>query len=654
MYTDNNPLTYFLTKSKLSAVEQRWAAALAPFDFHIKYRPGSCNGNADGLSRQLHDGVVSESAPILASATDATVLPASVRLAAVERTDEMPDVAPATLPGISREDLIMLQANDADIGRLRHFRHIGRRPTIKEKEDESSSALRLINQWSRIVEEDGVLYRHVADTRLGKVRQLLLPDCLRDQVMTELHNRAGHQGAERTEQLIRGRCFWDTMHDDILTWLQKCNRCALAKIQSHKLRTPLGRLMATQPLEVVAMDFTMLEPSSDGRENVLVITDVFSKFTIAIPTRNQRAETIANVLVNEWFRRYGVPERLHSDNGRNFESAIIQELTKIYGIKKSHTTPYHPAGNGQCERFNMTLHDLLRTLSAEKKRRWVEHIQHVVDAYNLTPHSSTGYAPYLMFGRQGRQPIDLLLGTGHQDLQTDWVTEHQRRLQEAYALARCQMEKEAEQRKACFDRTARDLPLLEGDRVYRRKRGILGRNKIQDAWDDTEYKVICRQGTNDVYTIIPVDGSGERRTVHRSSLRPCVTGNDVPTVPAPPRRRRLPSIPPQRHELPDSSDDEQLPWRCNMAPSTNRDPADSSKGDAQLSHPTDVDLLAPASLDDPADGSEDEAPLHLFRDGGTVESDLTTETEEPTTRPTRRTAGQHRNPFNEPRSVCHN
>ena len=221
----------------------------------------------------------------------------------------------------------------------------------------------------------------------------------------------------------------------------------------------------------------------------------------------------------------------------------------------------------------------------------MEHIQHVVDAYNLTPHSSTGYAPYyLMFGRQRRQPIDLLLGTGHQDLQTDWATEHQRRLQEAYALARGQMEKEADQRKACFDRTARDLPLL-----YRRKRGILGRNKIQDAWDDTEYKVICRQGTNDVYTIVPVDGSGERRTVHRSSLRPCVTGNDVPTVPAPPRRRRrrrLPSIPPQRHELPDSSDDEQLPWRCKTAPSTNRDPADSSRGDAQLPHPTDVDLSA--------------------------------------------------------------
>ena len=87
-----------------------------------------------------------------------------------------------------------------------------------------------------------------------------------------------------------------------------------------------------------------------------------------------------------------VPQRLHSDNGRNVESAIIHELAKIYEMKRSHTTPYDPAGYGQC--FNRTLHDLLRTLGSRKKRRLVDHIQEVVQAYNLTPHSSTGYSPF--------------------------------------------------------------------------------------------------------------------------------------------------------------------------------------------------------------------------------------------------------------------
>ena len=143
-----------------------------------------------------------------------------------------------------------------------------------------------MRQWGRIAETNGVLYRRISDPRLVEVLQLLLPSCLRDQVLQELHDRAGYQGAERAEQLIRGRGFCPTMHADVLGGTQTCDCCALAKIQPHKLRTPVGRLIATKPLEVLAMDFTMLEPSSDGRENVLVVTDVFGKFTIAVATRN--------------------------------------------------------------------------------------------------------------------------------------------------------------------------------------------------------------------------------------------------------------------------------------------------------------------------------------------------------------------------------
>ena len=78
----------------------------------------------------------------------------------------------------------------------------------------------------------------------------------------------------------------------------------------------MGNLIATQPLEVLAIDFTLLEPSSDGRENVLVMTDVFIKYTCAVPTKDQKAATTAKVLVKEWFQRYGVPKRIHSDQER--------------------------------------------------------------------------------------------------------------------------------------------------------------------------------------------------------------------------------------------------------------------------------------------------------------------------------------------------
>ena len=116
---------------------------------------------------------------------------------------------------------------------------------------------------------------------------------------------------------------------------------------AKKIHAPVKSFLATLPLEVVHVDFTILEPISDGQENVLVVTDVFTKFTQAFPTHDQKAYTTAKILLREWFMKYTVPERLHSDQGRNFESEVIAELCKLYGVKKTHTTPHHPQGNAQ-------------------------------------------------------------------------------------------------------------------------------------------------------------------------------------------------------------------------------------------------------------------------------------------------------------------
>lgn len=129
--------------------------------------------------------------------------------------------------------------------------------------------------------------------------QLVLPSVLKEKVLTQLHQDHGHQGIERTTELVRQRCYWPGMSADIKQWVQTCERRELAKDSRSVPHSFMGHLLASRPNEIVAIDFTLLNPSRNGLENVLIMTDVFSKYTVAVPTRDQRAATVAHVLLTE-------------------------------------------------------------------------------------------------------------------------------------------------------------------------------------------------------------------------------------------------------------------------------------------------------------------------------------------------------------------
>ena len=199
------------------------------------------------------------------------------------------------------------------------------------------------------------------------------------------------------------------MYLDSTRWCERCTRCFTAKEAIPKIRARMRHLLANQPTDILATDFTLLERSSSGLDNVLVITYVFSKYTIVISTKDQKAGTVARILVNEWFLKLGIPRRIHLDQGRSFENKNIEELCEMYDIQKSKTTPYHPQGNGQCEMFNRTKHNLLRCLEHLQKKKWPDHIREMCFVYNSTPDASTGCSPFfLYFGMKPILPIDNL------------------------------------------------------------------------------------------------------------------------------------------------------------------------------------------------------------------------------------------------------
>ena len=212
-------------------------------------------------------------------------------------------------------------------------------------------------------------------------------------------------------KLLCSKVYWPTMFANTNCWIAQCEWCHIAKGDYTEPKTQQGTLTANQPLELLCIDFTKADPSKSGKENILILTDAFSKFRQAFITTSQKAIVVAKLLGEKWFSVFGVPTRIHSDQGRSFDNDIIFHLCKMYGICQSTTTPYNPWGNAICERFNRTLFGLMRTLTKEQKPNWPTYMPSLVYAYNSTPHALTGFQPYeLMFRCKAPMPCDNWLG----------------------------------------------------------------------------------------------------------------------------------------------------------------------------------------------------------------------------------------------------
>ena len=414
VYTDNNPLAY-VKESKLGVAQIRWLSKLALFDFNIKYRSGKLNQAPDALSclpmknsEILSDTESDEYETIsyavmcddLSEVIKGEKLPLDLKRAAqAEISQQAPDsrkinVHSGMVDVLSRVTPSMMkeaQEEDIDISKTIHYVKSGKKPMLAQiRKVKLRPVRRYLHQFKRLVFRQGVLHR-VYEQDGAKYHQLILPLEFRAQAMELLHDQQGHQAMEHRLQLVRERFYWSTLLQDVTRWVKNCKQCQTAKGPYVDPDPAQGSIVANKPMDLLCIDFMKVDPSKNGKENVLVMTDAFSKFNVAVVMPNQQAKTVAKALVDKWFYVYGIPTRIHSDQGKSFDNKIIEQLCKIYGVKKSTTTPYNPHGNSPCERSNCTLQNLLKTLPKDQKPNWPVHLSALVFAYNATPHSTTGY-----------------------------------------------------------------------------------------------------------------------------------------------------------------------------------------------------------------------------------------------------------------------
>ena len=195
------------------------------------------------------------------------------------------------------------------------------------------------------------------------------------------------------------------MRSDVSKFRRSCLVCASRRGPGRKKWPPLQPIPVEGPFEMIGVDVLQLPLSQSGNLYVIVFQDYLTKWPEVFATEDQKAETIARLLVEQVVARHGVPKRLLSDP--NFLSELMQEVYKLLGTTKVNTSVYHPQCDGLVEKFNSTLINMLAKSVDKYGHDWDSHLPYLLFAYRVAVQDSTQVSPfYIFYGREAVLPIE--------------------------------------------------------------------------------------------------------------------------------------------------------------------------------------------------------------------------------------------------------